>query len=80
MTRTAAFSGHAHSDTVADKPTASTPLADEFPRQPSGILSFLRALPVAINGVVVAFAGDWLTADMRSNMSPRSQRLMRADY
>lgn len=78
MTSTVSFSGHAHINTVADKQTATKPHADSFLHKQVGVAGFLRTVAAAINDVAAGSTGDWFTANMRSNMSPRSQRLMRA--
>ena len=80
MTRSVSFSGHATINATADNYLASKPLAGSASHKPTSVPAPLRMLAAAVNAVAQAFTGDWLTADMRRNMSPRSQRLMRADY
>lgn len=74
MTRTVVFSGHNHLNTAVGNSTASGASISSLLRKVFG------ATPVAVNGGNSSNASDWMTADIRRNLTPRAQRLMRADY
>ena len=74
MTRTAFFSGSVHLNTAAGKRAASGTFAASFLGKAIGVLM------APITAGDVAQPNVWMTANIRSNMSPRAQRLMRAGY
>jgi hypothetical protein len=82
MTRTVFFNQPAPANgSMGGRPAAvsSSAASSSFLRKALNVVQFL--LPGTASGVETPSQPyPWLTATMRRNMSPRAQRLIRADY
>ena len=77
MTSTAVFSDqHSVNTTASNSVTALAHVAGLL-RKSLGAVSFTSPIAVKSNS---AEGGNWMTTEIRRNMTTRAQRLMRADY
>lgn len=77
MTRTAVFSGQHSVNTTAGSSVVALVHVAGLLRKRFGAASLTSPIAVKSNS---AEGSNWMTAEIRRNMTTRAQRLMRADY